>query len=123
MIDKDYERKLKNEMTVYNLQQIAEVDDEDSDDAYGPVDIGIGSKAEHGYNSVSNSPSYKADPSRHESKNGLDNDNFPQPTPEIEVDLEEQPDANSSIASSKKKKKSKKTKKRRTKKSSAIVAI
>ena len=118
MTDKDFENKLKNEMMVHKLQQIAEVDDEDSDDAFGPIDNGIGSKTERGL--VNNNPSNIANPSS--SQNGFDiNDNFLQPTPE--VTLEEKFDGNSMISSSKKKKKGKKVKKRKIKKSSAIAAI
>ena len=46
-------RKLRDAETVQKLQQIAEEDEVDSDDAFGPVDKG------NDYNMVSNRSSYR----------------------------------------------------------------
>jgi len=117
MIGKDFKQKLKDEMTITSLQKIAEVDEEDSDDAFGPLEIGIvaeaiaiGAGVDISHNIALNRSSYTASPDNHKSP-----DNLLLTTPDGESYPEKQPDGNSSIAySRKKKKKGKRTKKRRT---------
>lgn len=110
---REYMRKLRDAETVHKLQQIAEVDEnEDSDDAFGPV----AENGDDGYQMVSNRSTYrKGTASRDGPRDAptaapvkqVDDDGFSQPIPEIDVE-----DAGSSAAASKKKKKKKGKKKK-----------
>jgi hypothetical protein len=55
---RDFIRKLRDAETVHKLQQIAEVDDEGSDDGYGPIE-----RENPVYDIVPNRSSFLADPS------------------------------------------------------------
>merc|ERR1711988_1151354 len=52
---REYMRKLRDAETAHKLRQIAEVDGEDSDDAFGPV----ANKDDDGYQMVSNRSTYR----------------------------------------------------------------
>lgn len=118
-------RKLRDAETAHKLQQIAEVDEqEDSDDAFGPVGVPA-----DGYNMVSNRSTYRQGTASRESQKRNSNAfasnqedlhdegaGFEQPMPDLTEDAEDL-----GLSSRSKKKKGKKKKKRAKK--AALAAI
>ena len=115
---REYMRKLRDAETVHKLQQIAEVDEnEDSDDAFGPV---ADNDEDAGYQMVSNRSTYRQGTASRDGPRAPveqeEDDGFNQPIPAIDVE-----DAGSSSGAASKKKKKKKGKKKKAKSNLAEI--